>query len=70
MASNFRDIAGLPSQNSGRFLSIGLLNNAGAVLSRGALPLKGNVGGLPELVVPNPEMQIQLQNVQGLNHKF
>jgi uncharacterized protein RhaS with RHS repeats len=33
--SNFRDVAGLPSQNSGRFFSIGILNNAEGVLSRG-----------------------------------
>jgi len=68
--SNFRDLAGLPSQNSGRFLSIGTLRNAKGVVSRGALPLEGNAGGLPELVIPNPETQIQLQNVMGLNPEF
>jgi hypothetical protein len=68
--SNFRNVAGLPVQNTGRFLSEGVLWNADGVLIRPALPLKGNVGGIPEFVIPNPAAQVRLKNVQGLNPEF
>jgi hypothetical protein len=68
--ANFRNIAGLPNQNSGRFVSEGILQNAEGVTTRGALPLHGNAGELPELIVPNPQSQISLWNVQGLNPEF
>lgn len=67
---NYRDAAGLPAQNSGRFISEGVLQNTQGVTTRGALPLHGNAGGLPEVVVPNPASQIRLDNVQGLNPEF
>lgn len=67
---NYRNAAGLPSQNSGRFLSEGSLRNTQGVTTRGALPLNGNAGGLREVIVPNPASQIQLRNVQGLNPPF
>ncbi|MGC2579249.1 MAG: RHS repeat-associated core domain-containing protein, partial [Terrimicrobiaceae bacterium] len=37
--SNFRKAAGLPTQNSGRFVSEGVLQNTQGVATRGALPL-------------------------------
>ncbi len=40
------------------------------MITRGALPLDGNHGGLPEVVVPNPQTQIRLGGVQGLNPQF
>ena len=64
---NYRDIAGLPRQNTGRFLSEGTLRSMEGVIIREALPLHGTIGGLPEVVVPNPVQQIQLLNVMGLN---
>jgi hypothetical protein len=67
---NFRNAAGLPAQNSGRFVTEGILENTQGVTTRGALPLHGNAGGLPEVVIPNPATQVRPVNVQGLNPEF
>jgi RHS repeat-associated protein len=56
--ANFRDAAGLPNVNSGEWTSVGTLTDATGVVGRDALPLDGNVGGLPELLVPNARTQI------------
>jgi hypothetical protein len=66
----FRDAAGLPNQNSGRFVSEGRLTSTEGVKTRGALELHGNKGGLDEVVVPHPESQIQLERVSGANPEF
>jgi RHS repeat-associated protein len=68
--ASYRNVAGLPNDNSGRFLSAGSLQNTQGVTLRAADPLHGNVGGLPELRIPNPASQIRLENVQGLNPEF
>ena len=68
--SKYRNAAGLPNENTGRFISEGILDDASGVRLKSADPLHGNTGGLPELVVPNPERQIRLQNVQGVNLEF
>jgi hypothetical protein len=67
---DYRNVAGLPSGNTGRFLSEGILENTQGVATRPPLPLHGNMGGLPEVVVPKPTQQIKLLNVQGLNPPF
>jgi hypothetical protein len=67
---NYRNTAGLPNQNSGRFVSEGTLNNNAGVQMRPAVPLDGNAGGLPEVIVPNPETQIDLHRVSGVNPPF
>jgi uncharacterized protein RhaS with RHS repeats len=67
---NYRNAAGLPAGNSGRFLSEGVLRSTQRVTTRDALPLHGNVGGLPEVRLSNPVPQIRLENVQGLNPEF
>jgi len=58
--SNFRDLAGLPSggvsgaTNTAEFLIQGKANVKDIIKSRSALPLDGNKGGLPELIIdPN-----------------
>jgi RHS repeat-associated protein len=54
---NFRDVAGLPSGgasgaiNSADFLVQGKVNPVNIIKSRAALPLDGNKGGLPELII-------------------
>jgi len=40
------------------------------VIEKTADPADGNTGGLPETIVPNPETQIELQGVEGLNPEF
>ncbi len=55
--SNFRDLAGLPSggasgaTNTADFLIQGKANIKDIITSRPALPLDGNKGGLPELII-------------------
>jgi RHS repeat-associated protein len=67
---NYRNAAGLPNQNTGRFVSEGVIQDATGIRFKAADPLHGNAGGLPEVVIPNPAQQIRLQNVQGLNPQF
>ncbi|MGH8489620.1 MAG: RHS repeat domain-containing protein [Gammaproteobacteria bacterium] len=67
---NYRDAAGLPKQNSGRFVTEGTLTNGKGVTQRDALPLDGNRGGLDELVVPDPDRQISVDRVSGVNPEF
>jgi RHS repeat-associated protein len=67
---DYRNVAGLPNENTGRFVTEGILKDAKGVTLKSADPLHGNVGGLPEVVVPNPQGQITIKNVQGLNPEF
>jgi RHS repeat-associated protein len=57
--SNPRDSLGLPNGNTATTLSTGQLVDTEGVARRAALPLDGNRGGAPELLVPNPGAQIQ-----------
>ncbi len=66
----YRGAAGLPNQNTGRYISEGVLQDTRGITLKPADPLHGNAGGLPEVVIPNPQNQIWLQNVQGLNPEF
>lgn len=63
-ASNFRDIAGLPSggasgsTNTADFMIKGTVNIKDVIKTRSALPLDGNVGGLPELIIDPAKVKI------------
>lgn len=54
---NFRNLAGLPSggasgaMNTADFMIKGKVNINNIIKSRSALPLDGNIGGLPELII-------------------
>jgi len=37
------------------------------VTRRQALPLDGNPGGASELLIPDPENQVKLKEIRGLN---
>ena len=67
---NYRDAAGLPNQNSGRFVTEGTLTDTAGVTQREALSVHGNRGGLDELVVPDPARQIRVDRVSGVNPEF
>ena len=67
---NYRDSAGLPKQNTGRFVSEGRLISRRGVIEKKADPLAGNKGGLKELVVPDPQGQVRLTRVSGVNPPF
>lgn len=62
--SNFRDAAGLPSggpsgaTNTADFLIQGRVNTTDIIKSRSALPLDGNKGGLPELIIDPKNVRI------------
>ena len=62
--SNFRDVAGLPSggpsgaTNTADFLIQGRVNATDIIKSRSALPLDGNKGGLPELIIDPKNVEI------------
>lgn len=68
--SNFRDAAGLPDVNSGRFVAEGKLMDSSGVTVRSALPLDGNKGGLPEWVIPNAAEKVRIDRVSGVNPEF
>ena len=68
---NYRGAAGLPNDaNLGRFLSVGRLTDTGGVATRGSLPIGENLGGLDEVLIPDPFNQVTLENVLGLNPPF
>lgn len=68
---DFRTTAGLFPGNSGSFVLEGTLNNTEGVILRSAAPGPGGVGGgLPEVFVPNPSTQININRVSGVNPHF
>ena len=69
--TDVRATAGLFPGNSGSFVLEGTLNNTEGVLFRNAAPGPGGIGGgLPEVFVPNPSTQINIQRVSGVNPPF
>lgn len=69
--ADFRTTAGLFPGNSGSFVLEGTLKNTEGVIFRGAAPGPGGVGGgLPEVFVPNPATQININRVSGVNPPF
>jgi hypothetical protein len=66
----YRNAAGLPKQNTGRFVSEGRLRSTAGVEARAALSLEGKSGGLDELVVPDPRRQIELEGVFGVTPEY
>ena len=68
--TNYRDVAGLPDVNTGRFVSEGIINNLTGIITRSAWELDGNAGGLLEYVIPYPETQVTLTNVSGTNPPY
>jgi RHS repeat-associated protein len=71
--SDFRGAAGLPRENAGRFVTEGTLRDATGVKfnpSTYGPDTKPNTAMVPELIVPNPEFQIQIENVSGANPDF
>ncbi|TRD11021.1 RHS repeat-associated core domain-containing protein [Erythrobacter insulae] len=55
-----RDNLGLPDVNTAENLTIGRLVDSTGITVRPALPLDGNRGGAPEILVPSPTEQIQV----------
>lgn len=71
MVPNYRSGAGLPTQNSGRFVSEGVIKDPSGITTRQSLPLGNNPGRIvPEVVIPNPGTQVDLHNVSGVNPPY
>jgi RHS repeat-associated protein len=70
IVENYRDVAGLPSVNTGRFVVEGRLVDARGVVRKTADPLDGNRGGLPEFVIRDAERQVKVERVSGVNPPF
>jgi RHS repeat-associated protein len=77
--NDYRGAAGLPSggasgyNNSGRFVIEGRLNDPSkVVLTRRALPLDGNNGGIPEYIIPRglENGAVKIKRVSGVNPEF
>lgn len=68
--SNYRNAAGLPDVNTGRFVIEGTILDITGITTRSALPLNGNAGGLDELLIPNASSQVRITNVSGVNPDF
>ncbi|BCW94951.1 MAG: hypothetical protein WHS44_08020 [Fimbriimonadales bacterium] len=64
---NYRYKAGLPKENRGRFLIIGRIVDPTGVEVGRAAPICSNRGGLVEYKIPDPERQIEILRVLGLN---
>jgi hypothetical protein len=67
---DFRDDAGLPPQNSGRFVIQGRTHDLTNFKTRPAQPLGPNRGGWDEVIVPDPTSQLRTTRVSGVNPEF
>jgi len=65
---NFRNAAGLPNVNTGRFVIEGTVKRSRIINSRSALPLDGNKGGLLEYII-DPK-NVNIHRVSGANPGF
>jgi hypothetical protein len=69
--TNYRGVAGLPDElNLGRFVTEGILTDTTGVKVTTASEIGKNAGGLPEIVIPNPQVQIKITKVGGANPSF
>ncbi len=57
---------GLPEANTAEFLTIGEMTDDTGVLRRLALPLDGNPGGAPELLIPSPATQVVVIEIRKM----
>ena len=67
----YREAAGLPDQNGGRFLSEGILEDTSGITTRQALPgADGKGGTIPEVIITEAEFKVRLIRVRGINPEF
>ena len=66
LTPGYRNIAGLPPQNSGEFLNIGRVVNGEGLSFGPAAPIGGNVGGLTEIQIFNLGEQFRLDQIVPL----
>ena len=61
---------GLPRENAGRFVTEGRLRDVDGVTHKPADSLQGQRGGIDEVVIPNPELQVRIERVSGVNPEY
>jgi len=66
--ANYRDAAGLPVGNTGRFVIEGTVRRSNIILRREALEVGENKGGLLEYII-NPS-KVNIKRVSGVNPEF
>jgi hypothetical protein len=64
---NYRNVAGLPDVNTGRFVIQGVLTSTDGVTVRSALALDGNAGGIDEVLIPKAAKQVTITSVSGVD---
>jgi hypothetical protein len=65
--ANPRAELGLPDANPARFLIHARVVDPTGMELRAALPLDGHPGGGPEVLIPDPERQLRILRVEGVN---
>ena len=65
--ANPRAELGLPDANPARFLIHARVVDPSGMELRAALPLDGHPGGGPEVLIPDPERQLRIIRVEGVN---
>ena len=68
--SSYRSVAGLPDANSGRFVTEAIIQDISDIQVRPALPFNGNPGGITEYIIPNPNSQLRIIRISGVNPEF
>lgn len=67
---NYREAAGLPGKNTGRFVIEGEIVDPAGISNRFALPIGENKGGMLEYVVKDADKKISITRVSGANPEF
>lgn len=66
LVTGYRNLAGLPDTNTGQFVSSGVLRSIQGVTTGTAARIGNNLGGLVEVIVPSPKLQIEIDFVTGM----
>jgi hypothetical protein len=71
LIADFRQAAGLPNENPGRFVIEGVVRDPRYVYDvRSALPLDGNPGGLAEYLIRDAQEAVEVRGVSGVNESW
>ena len=72
LGTSYRNLAGLPATNEGTKLSQAVIVVHTGITYRPALaiPSAGTAGGLPEIVIPDPQSQLRILSTEDVNPPF
>ena len=63
-------LPGYRERNAGRSVREGRLLGVNGVTHRPANSLQGQRGGIDEVVIPNPELQVRIERASGVNPEY